>query len=133
MGAKQSVIIKLRKKINQEFPNLKITGFHNGYFTQERKIVDQIKATKPDMVFIALGYPKQEQFINRYRKCSNGLWIGLGGSFDVMSGTVKRAPKFWIKHNLEWLYRLIKEPQRLGRMMSLPKFVIRVYQQKKRS
>ncbi|WP_236747682.1 WecB/TagA/CpsF family glycosyltransferase [Acetilactobacillus jinshanensis] len=130
LGSHQAVIDDLIKVIHHRWPNLAILGSHNGYFSDSRAITKQIQVKQPDMVFVALGYPKQEAFINRYRKLSNSLWIGIGGSFDVLSGHTKRAPQFWINHHVEWLYRLLKQPQRIGRMMSLPRFLIDVYKQK---
>lgn len=130
LGSHPVVIKDLLTIIHNRFPNVKITGSHNGYFNNSESIAREIHQEHPDMVFIALGYPKQETFIHQYRTLNNGLWMGVGGSFDVLSGHTKRAPKFWIKHHLEWLYRLIKEPQRICRMMSLPQFIIDVYKQK---
>ncbi|MCK8607638.1 WecB/TagA/CpsF family glycosyltransferase [Apilactobacillus ozensis] len=131
VGSKPEVILKLRKKVTEQYPNLKILGIKDGYFKDDIKLVKSIQKAKPDMVFMALGSPKQEEFINKYRKVSNSLWIGLGGSFDVLSGNVKRAPKFWINHHVEWLYRLIKQPSRIGRMMAIPKFLRLVKKQKR--
>ncbi|MFN1209024.1 WecB/TagA/CpsF family glycosyltransferase, partial [Enterococcus lactis] len=77
-----------------------VSGYHDGYFADSDKIAAEIKQNQPDMVFVALGFPKQEYFIEKYRHVSNGLWIGLGGSFDVLSGHVQRAPQFWINHHI---------------------------------
>jgi N-acetylglucosaminyldiphosphoundecaprenol N-acetyl-beta-D-mannosaminyltransferase len=131
IGARPEVMNDVKKVINSQYPNLNAAGFHNGYFNDDQTIADEIAQKQPDMVFVALGFPKQETFITTHRNCSKGLWIGLGGSFDVLSGHVMRAPKFWINHHLEWLYRLIKEPSRFIRMLSLPKFVWLVYKQKR--
>ncbi|XIF19477.1 MAG: glycosyltransferase [Acetilactobacillus jinshanensis] len=130
LGSHTSVIKDLIEIIHDRYPNLEITGYHNGYFKSSKSIAKEIQQKHPDMVFIALGYPKQEEFIHKYQTLNNGLWMGVGGSFDVLSGHTKRAPQFWITHHIEWLYRLIKEPRRLGRMMALPRFLIDVYKQK---
>lgn len=130
LGSHTKVITDLIQVVHRRFPNVKIVGFHNGYFKNVKPIVNDIRRQQPDMVFVALGYPKQEQFIYKYQTIDNALWMGIGGSFDVLSGHTERAPQFWIRHHIEWLYRLIKEPKRLGRMMSLPHFLINVYKQK---
>ena len=86
---------------------------------------DQIRAAAADVVFVCLGAPKQELWMAKMAgKLPLGLMVGLGGSLDVFAGTVKRAPVAWQKLDLEWLYRLIKEPRRIGRMMKLPLFVL---------
>ncbi|MHA8110679.1 WecB/TagA/CpsF family glycosyltransferase [Lactobacillaceae bacterium Melli_B4] len=123
VGAKPNVINDLKQVLKHDYPNLTISGIHDGYFKDERLISNEIAATQPDMVFVALGSPKQEKFIAKYRHINNGLWIGLGGSFDVLSGNTQRAPQFWIDHHLEWLYRLLKEPKRLPRIMVIPKYL----------
>ena len=127
LGARPRVISDLIKIVRKRYPGIKIAGFQDGYFKNSQRITQDIKAQQPDMIFIALGYPKQELFIAHHRPIDNALWMGVGGSFDVLSGHVKRAPHFLIKHHLEWLYRLIKNPWRLHRMMSLPKFLITIY------
>ncbi|TMT00693.1 WecB/TagA/CpsF family glycosyltransferase [Apilactobacillus kunkeei] len=131
LGAKPEVIADLKKIIPQKYPGLTVSGYHDGYFTDDNEIAAEIKQKQPDMVFAALGFPKQEYFIEKHRHVNDGLWIGLGGSFDVLSGHVQRAPQFWINHHIEWLYRLIKEPTRFKRMLALPKFIRLVKKQKK--
>ena len=83
------------------------------------------------MVFAALGFPKQEQFIADHRHVTHGLWMGVGGSFDVLAGVVVRAPKFWQDHHIEWLYRTLKEPKRLKRIAVIPHYLRLVRQQAK--
>lgn len=113
-GASEKVLNALKEKITNQYKNINIVGSHNGYNYKDNEIYNEIKKDKPDMVFVALGIPKQEKFIN---KCNvnKGIFIGVGGSFDVLSGCKKRAPKIFQKLNLEWLYRIIKEPKRLKR------------------
>ncbi|WP_311407887.1 WecB/TagA/CpsF family glycosyltransferase [Liquorilactobacillus uvarum] len=130
LGAKPLVINKLIDKIKQNYPNLIIAGQHDGYFKDEASIVQEIKQSSPDFVFVALGFPKQEFFINHYRQSSPAIWMGVGGSFDVLAGITKRAPLFWQKHHIEWLYRLLQEPSRFGRMLALPKYLLLIFRAK---
>jgi len=116
-------------KISETYPNLKIAGLRDGFFesNQEISILDEINEKKPDILFVALGAPKQEKWISKYKKTINAkVAMGVGGSFDVWAGTAKRAPVFFQKTGLEWFYRLLKQPTRIMRMMSLPKFMIKV-------
>lgn len=123
LGAKPAVLKQVVAKLKSTAPNLVIAGALDGYYDDETAVVDQIVAAKPDMIFIATGFPKQEFFIAAHRHQVDGLWMGIGGSFDVLAGTVKRAPKFWQKHHIEWLYRLIQEPSRFKRMLVLPRYL----------
>ncbi|MCI2171107.1 WecB/TagA/CpsF family glycosyltransferase [Schleiferilactobacillus perolens] len=134
IGAKPGIADAAAKKAAQEFPGLQIVGTHDGYFELGDTQVDQaIIAAKPDMVFAAMGYPRQEQFIAALRNhLPDALFMGVGGSFDVLSGTVKRAPVFMQKAHLEWFYRLLKEPTRFKRMLILPKFLRVVHQEAKK-
>ena len=97
--------------------------FQANNLSVEQTVVDQIVAAQPDMVFVATGFPKQEFFIAEHRQRLDALWMGVGGSFDVIAGAVKRAPLFWQKHHVEWLYRLIQEPSRFKRMLVLPRYL----------
>ena len=116
-------------KMKEAFPGLKIAGTHHGYFSEEeeQEIVDDINESGADFLCVALGSPKQEKFMAQHRE---GLKvkaaIGVGGSLDVWAGEVKRAPEFYRKHGLEWLYRLVQQPSRYKRMAALPRFMIRV-------
>lgn len=123
LGAKPAVLKQVVAKLKKTAPNLVIAGAQDGYYTDEAAVADQIVAAKPDMIFIATGFPKQEFFIAKYRQRIDGLWMGVGGSFDVIAGAVKRAPKFWQQHHIEWLYRLIQEPSRFKRMLVLPRYL----------
>lgn len=131
VGAKPEVIKKLQKAVAEKYPQLTIAGTHDGYFQDDQEIVADIQVQQPDMVFVATGYPKQEQFIQKNRHTTTGLWMGIGGSFDVLTGTVKRAPETWQELHLEWLYRVIKEPSRISRLMVLPKYLLRVLKQRR--
>ena len=127
-GSKQEVIDSMKIVIKEQYPNLKLVGTSNGYVTDKDKVFDEIVKLEPDIVLVALGIPLQEMLIykhlNRFKK---GIFVGVGGSFDVMSGMKKRAPKIFIKLNLEWLYRILKEPKRLKRFYdSNVKFLFKV-------
>ncbi|GEP20249.1 WecB/TagA/CpsF family glycosyltransferase [Pediococcus argentinicus] len=131
LGSKPEVIQKTVQKIQTDYPDLKIAGFHDGYFKDDAPIITEIENTKPDFVFVATGFPKQEEFITTNRHISDSIWMGVGGSFDVYSGTVKRAPTFWQEHHLEWFYRLITDPKRLKRQLVIPQFMWVVWRSKK--
>ena len=127
-GSKQEVIDSMKNVIKAQYPNLKLVGTSNGYVTDKDKVFDEIVKLEPDIVLVALGIPLQEMLIykhlNRFKK---GIFVGVGGSFDVMSGMKKRAPKIFIKLNLEWLYRIMKGPKRLKRFYdSNIKFLFRI-------
>ena len=115
-GSKQEVIEQMEKIIKEKYPNCNILGIQNGYVQNKQEVFEQIAKTNPDVVLVALGAPAQEKIIyenlNRFKK---GIFVGVGGSFDVISGMKKRAPKIFIKLNIEWLYRIIKEPKRIKR------------------
>ena len=107
-----------------QHPQLSIVGTADGYFREDAPVIERINTAHPDVLFVCLGAPKQERFMQAYRQALQvRFMIGLGGSLDGFAGTVKRAPKWMIKLQLEWLYRLIKEPKRFGRMLRLPKFI----------
>ena len=115
-GAKEEVIESLISKIKKEYNNINIMGYSNGYVENKNKVMEEILKLKPDICMVALGIPHQEKIIYKYiNKFKKGIFIGVGGSFDVLSGYKKRAPKIFIKLNIEWLYRIIKEPKRLKR------------------
>lgn len=117
-GSKKEVLDKLIININQKYPNINIVGFSDGYVEDKDKIMKEIISLSPDLILIALGVPNQELLINKYiEKAKKGVFIGVGGTFDVLSGYKKRAPKLFIKLNLEWLYRIICEPTRLKRFI----------------
>ena len=127
-GSKQEVIDSMKIVIKEQYPNLKLVGTSNGYVKDKDKVFDEIVKLEPDIVLVALGIPLQEMLIykhlNRFKK---GIFVGVGGSFDVMSGMKKRAPKIFIKLNLEWLYRIMKEPKRFKRFYnSNVKFLFKV-------
>ena len=116
LGAKQEVIDALKSVLTREYPNLKIAGAINGYVKDKDSVFEEMKTLSPDIVLVALGIPAQEKLIFKHLDGFNkGIFVGVGGSFDVLSGCKKRAPKFFIDHNIEWLYRIVKEPSRIKR------------------
>ncbi len=127
LGSKPGVTDKAKTKIEEKFKNVQIIGHRNGYFKkeEEEQIVSEIAKLNPDIVLIALGMNKQEKFMYTYRnKLNSKISIGVGGAIDVFAGEVKRAPDIFIKLNLEWFYRLLKQPSRFFRMLSIPKFML---------
>ncbi|WP_029986851.1 WecB/TagA/CpsF family glycosyltransferase [Lysinibacillus fusiformis] len=134
LGAQKETIEKTIANIHKDYPNVEIVGYHDGFFDwNNNHIADDIAALQPDLVFVALGVPRQEKWITEnLDKFSKGVFIGVGGSFDVIAGTVKRAPVIWQKLNLEWLYRLLRQPSRFIRMLVLPRFALKVFSLKLR-
>ena len=124
LGSKPGVAELAAEKMLQKHPKLCICGMMDGYFKEDAQPIVRINEAKADVVYVCLGAPKQEWFMHRHRKeLQVRLMVGLGGTLDGIAGTVKRAPKWMIKLQLEWLYRLIKQPSRFGRMLRLPKFI----------
>ena len=125
LGSKPGVAELAAEKMMEKHPGLTIAGLADGYFKDEAPVIEKINAVKPDVLFVCLGAPKQEKFmVSHQAELQVKIMAGLGGSLDSFAGTVKRAPQWMINLSLEWLYRLIKEPKRIGRMMRLPKFVM---------
>ncbi len=128
LGGKPGIADKAAQKMVKAYPNLKVKGTQDGYFApeDELKVIDRINETKADILFVAMGAPRQEKWIYKHRKVLNArVAMGVGGALDVWAGSVKRAPKLFINLGLEWLWRLLREPHRIVRMMSIPKFLIR--------
>ena len=128
-GGKPGVAEIAEEKLKERYPELVIAGKRNGYFKpeDEEDIVNEINTTGADLVFVCLGAPKQELWIDKYKdKLTAKVAMGIGGSLDVFAGTALRAPEFYCKHGLEWFYRLMKQPSRAGRMLALPKFGLTV-------
>ena len=127
IGAKEEIITKAIDNLTKEINGLNIIYYHNGYFENDEDIYQEIKLKSPKLILVAMGSPRQEKFIYSAKKVLNpALMIGIGGSLDVWSGALKRAPKIWQKLGLEWLYRTIKQPSRLKRIFpTLPLFLIK--------
>ena len=134
-GGKPGIAEKAKENLLKEYPALNICGMSDGYFDDEKEklIIEDIKEKKPDVLFVCLGAPKQEKWINKYKhELGTKVIMGIGGSLDVFAGNVERAPEFYRNHGIEWLYRLIKQPSRFGRMLALPKFGLTVFFKGKR-
>jgi N-acetylglucosaminyldiphosphoundecaprenol N-acetyl-beta-D-mannosaminyltransferase len=126
LGAEESVLETCKANLRKDFPNLNISGSHNGYFdiSNCQNIIDDINSSNPYIIFVAMGCPRQETFISKYMDSLNcKLFMGVGGSFDVIACKVNRAPDWMIRLNLEWFYRVAKEPYRIKRLSSIPKFL----------
>lgn len=132
-GASPGIADKAQIKAQELYPRIEIVGTRNGYFTaaDEPEIISQIKNSKPDILLAALGVPKQEKWLAAHKDELNiPVSIGVGGTFDVMAGVVKRAPLWMQRAKLEWLYRAMSQPSRAGRLVALPKFVWKVINSK---
>ena len=115
LGAKEEVVSALAKKLRAQYPQMALS-YHNGYDGDKDQIFAEIAALQPDLVLVGLGVPAQERLIARhYDTFQKGVFMGVGGSFDVLSGSLRRAPSFFVKTNTEWLYRILRQPSRLGR------------------
>lgn len=126
VGAEQEIVEECVRKIKEEFPNLIIAGYHNGFFDMNNcdELVNDIIEKSPYAVFAAMGSPRQEIFIDKIMPYVNAkIFMGVGGVFDIFAGKLKRAPKWMINMGLEWLYRVAKEPVRIKRLTSIPKFL----------
>ena len=131
LGAKPGVAEQAAENLKQRFAGLRIAGTHDGYFKDDAEAAAWIKDSGADMALICLGAPKQEKFMAKYGEATGArLLLGLGGSLDVFAGVARRAPEFYVRHNLEWFYRLVKNPSRIGRMMKLPLFLVHVAKEK---
>ncbi len=130
VGSKQEVIDATVSKLKTEFPGINIVNYRNGYIKTEdekQQLLDDITEKKPDVVFVAMGSPKQELLMEEMSERHPAIYQGLGGSFDVYTGRVERAPEWWVKHNLEFAYRLLKQPSRIKRQIHLVKFLFLVW------
>ena len=126
VGGRQEVIESTVEKLQKEFPGINIANYRNGYIKtdmEKQELIADIVIRKPDVVFVAMGSPKQELLMEEMFQQHIAIYQGLGGSFDVYTGSVKRAPKWWIDHNLEFAYRLVKQPSRIKRQIHLIRFL----------
>lgn len=134
-GAKPGVAELAKEKMEEKYPGINVVGTRNGYFKEEdeEEIVEQINNSGAKLLLVCLGAPKQEKWIARNRdKLNVRLCMGVGGTLDVFAGVAKRSPDIFIKLNIEWLYRLAKNPSRIGRFIALPKFILTVIKEKNR-
>lgn len=124
LGAKPGVAEEAAEKLTAAHPGLVICGTHDGYFKEDAPVAEAIRKAEADVVFVCLGAPRQEKWIkNNGAAAGASLYIGLGGSLDVFAGRVERAPESWQKIGMEWLYRALKQPERLKRIIKLPLFL----------
>jgi len=132
LGAKEEVISRAKNALETIFPGINIVGFHNGYFDdeEEEKIVEEIKRLKPWFLVVGLGMPKQEIWISSHRNLPVRLAIGVGGSFDVLSGIIPRAPRWMQSIGMEWFYRVVRDPKRAKRLLFIPNFFLLVLKTK---
>lgn len=122
VGGKQEVIENTISKLRDEFLGINIVGYRNGYLENDEErqaLIEDVAAKSPDIVFVAMGSPKQELLMGEMQQRHKAIYQGLGGSFDVYTGNVKRAPKWWVDHKVEFAYRLFKEPKRIKRQIHL--------------
>ena len=131
-GSKEEVIDGMQEVIKNKYNGIKLVGSENGYVKDKDGVFKKIIKLEPDIVLVALGIPAQEKLIYKYlNSFKKGIFVGVGGSFDVISGTKKRAPKLFIKLNLEWLYRIVTEPKRLKRFYNNNiKFILKIRKEK---
>lgn len=125
IGGKQEVIEQTVRKLHDLYADIRIVGYRNGYLSSEEEkaiLMADIVAKHPDVVFVAMGSPKQELLMEEMLQQHKAIYQGLGGSFDVFTEHVKRAPQWWVNNNLEWFYRLINQPHRIKRQVKLVKF-----------
>ena len=131
-GSKEEVIDGMKEAIKNKYNGIKLVGSENGYVKDKDGVFKKIIKLEPDIVLVALGIPAQEKLIYKHlNSFKKGIFVGVGGSFDVISGTKKRAPKLFIKLNLEWLYRIVTEPKRLKRFYNNNiKFILKIRKEK---
>lgn len=130
LGGKPGVALKAAENLKKEYPGIEIAGTNDGYFTEDEPIVEKVASSAPDYLMVCLGAPKQEKWIAEYKdRLFAKVIIGAGGSADVFAGEMNRAPEFFIKHNLEWLYRIVKG-KRFKRSLKLFAFAFAVYASK---
>lgn len=127
LGATPKVVSLAKANIAKKYQGATVVGYHHGYFEDDESIIEEIQTTEPDLIFVGMGCPKQERWIYEHLEgFRKGLFIGVGGSIDVLSGLDMRAPESWIKCNLEWLYRIIRKPSRVKVIKDLVRFIIGV-------
>lgn len=125
VGGKEEIIQETVSKLVKQFPGIKILNYRNGFIKtgeEKEELIADVAIKKPDVVFVAMGSPRQELLMEEMQQKHPALYQGLGGSFDVFTGNVERAPKWWVNNNLEWAYRLVKQPSRIKRQVHLVKF-----------
>lgn len=127
IGGKQEIVENTVFKLKEQFSKINICNYRNGYINtevEEKELIQDIVKHKPDVIFVAMGSPKQELLMERIQQNHKAVYQGLGGSFDVYTGIVKRAPNWWVNNKLEWAYRLINQPTRIIRQIHLLRFFV---------
>ena len=133
LGAKPGVAEQAAENLKARYPGLIICGTNDGYFKEDAPVVEKVRAAEPDVAFVCLGFPRQERWMAHFGpETGVHLMIGLGGAMDVFAGNVKRAPMIWQKLGIEWAYRLLREPSRIGRMAKLPLFLVDAKKERKK-
>lgn len=133
LGSTPEVIQETAVRLQQQYPAIRIVGYRDGFFgsAEDEQVIATIQQAAPDLLFVARGADTQEPWIHKHKHTLQvPVMMGVGGSFDVISGKSKRAPKLFQKLRLEWFYRLLREPSRAGRMLALPKFAVKVMRDK---
>lgn len=133
LGGRPDAAQRAAHRIEEDFPNVTVSGWQDGYYTDEAAVLEKIRAARPALLMVCLGAPRQELWMARHRDSGAALMAGLGGSVDVLAGTVRRAPLSWRRLGLEWLYRLLHDPRRIKRQICLPLFVLAVLAQRTKS
>lgn len=135
LGSTEEVIRETARRLQMQYPGIVIAGFRDGFFRPDadEQVVSEIVSAKPDILFVARGADSQEPWIAKYKlQLAVPIMMGVGGSFDVISGKSRRAPILFQKLRMEWFYRLLKEPTRYRRMLALPKFALKVLRDKEK-
>ena len=126
-GADPGVAVQAKEELEERLPGIQIVGTMDGYEKDEAKVLNTIRTAEPNILFVAMGSPKQEQWILKHKDTlPASVYQGVGGSFDVLAGNVRRAPKLFQKAGMEWFYRLLSQPSRAKRQLALPKFLASV-------
>lgn len=134
LGAKPGVAERAAARLSEKYPGLSVAGTHDGYFGDDSEVLPAINASGAEVLYVCLGAPRQELWMKKNAPALENvrLMIGLGGSVDIYAGDAERAPDFFVNHSLEWFYRLVKQPGRIGRMMKrLPPFISAVKRQRR--
>ncbi len=129
VGSKPEIVERAFFNIKKSFPNIRIIGRHGGYFSEDREqaIIEAVKKSEPDIIFAGFGFPKEDKWIHKIKnEIKDGVLISVGGSFDIISGEIKKAPPFFMGRGLDWFYRIITRPWRFGRLLNVILFFIRV-------
>ncbi len=135
VGAAPGVAQRAAQNLLQRFPSARIVGIDHGYFTpeQEPEVLTRIRAVQPDVLLVGMGMPRQEKWIARHKdQLGVPVSVGVGGSFDVYAGVVRRAPRWMQRYGLEWLWRLLQDPRKIAKVRNLPRFMWRVWQESRR-